>query len=306
MGLKIVEGDVFSMEVDAVVKPTYRMDLIYQSLTAMDTFAMNHYEQNGADTKLTEAIIQPFNPDTLYRHKIYVCGPHFYKGKITQSIQLLKESYINVLMLATKFKLKSIAFSLISSGGKKFPKAIAFEVAKATLEMYDDIYPMDIYLMVYDKETAIYAEEDMMRMEDFLAEKNKTAQKKLTKVPDFEVLVKKPEKAFHEKLMELIRTYDIDEVVMYKEAFITKAHYHKLITGKSGPSRKTAMLLCVAMKLSLDDAKDLLKASGFTFNDLSHFDSIVEYHLIQGEYDLDVIDHRLFQFTQETLRKYTT
>lgn len=304
MGLKIIEGDVFVMEVDAIVKPTYRMDLIYQGLTAMDSFAMNHYEQNGSDTKLTEAVIQPFSADTPYAHEIHVCGPHFYKGKITQSIQLLKESYINVLMLATKYKLKSIAFSLISSGGKKFPKSVAFEIAKSTLEMYADIYPMDIYLMVYDAETALFVEQDMIRMEDFLAEKTKMGQNKLTQVDDFEVLVKHPEKPFHGKLMELIRTYDIDEVAMYKEAFITKAHYHKLITGKSGPSRKTAMLLCVAMKLSLDDAKDLLRASGFTFNDMSHFDNIVEYHLIHEEYDLDMIDPRLFHFTQETLRKY--
>ena len=91
---------------------------------------------------------------------------------------------------------------------------------------------------------------------------------------------------------------------MYKAAYISKAYYHKIITGKSMPSRKTVLAMIMAMQLNYQDATTFLHAAGYQFSRSSHFDMIVEYHVKQGLYDFDQLDQTLYQITQETLRKY--
>jgi hypothetical protein len=104
--------------------------------------------------------------------------------------------------------------------------------------------------------------------------------------------------------MSLIRDKNIKEVAMYKSAFISKAYYHKIITGKSLPSRKTVMALLIAMKLGEEEAKRFLHAAGYQFSASSHFDMIIEYHVKKGLYDFEQLDQTLYQLTEETLRKY--
>ena len=294
MPLKIIQGDINQLKVDGMVDPTYKNHFLLESEFFIDEIAINHHNTIDSNILTHAAIIK--NPEGLAPFKIYVVGPHFYKGLFKQNIQLLKESYLNCLMLASKHQLQSIAFPLISSGGKKFPKKLAFEVAKHTIEGYLIEYDLDVTLVVYDIESILFAEKYLDEVKAYITSRYQQ--------PSKDPFPKKPDKAFHEKLIQMIHQKEINDVKMYQSAHLSKAHFHKLITGKSLPSRKTALLLVIAMRLNIHEAIDLLKSAGFTFSNTSHFDLIVEYHIKSNIYDLDQIDQTLFQYTSDTLRKY--
>jgi len=294
---KVIEGNILDLTVDAIIKPTYDFAFQLESDLFLDRYAVNEYQGVKGSSSLTEAGLILNDESEQSKYTIYVVGPHFYKGRLTQNIQLLKESYLNCLHLATKHHLKSIAFPLISAGGKMFPKKIAFEVAKVTIENYLKLHDHDITLVVYDVESILYAEKYLNEIHDYLDQRTDQSKETLL-FPD------SPPLPFHEQLMNLIRSKKIQEVTMYKTAFISKAYYHKIITGKSIPSRKTVLAMIFAMRLSYDEALGFLHAAGYQFSASSHFDLIIEYHVKKELYDFEQLDHTLYQFTEETLRKY--
>jgi O-acetyl-ADP-ribose deacetylase (regulator of RNase III) len=298
MPLKIIENDLYKMPLDAIVIPTYELKFAeyYDRFIEKETKVL--YQYNGDPTFLTYAGILHSESHSPYNHLMMVVGPHFYKGRVPRNIRLLKESYENCLNLAKKLNIRSIGFPLISSGGKKFPKKIAFQVAKQTIEHFLKENDLEVYIVVFDKESILYAEEYIEPLDSYLEGHFRKTFKKSLSFPD------KPLKMFHEVLIDLLNSYRIDPVKMYKKAFISKAHFHKLISGKGAPSRKTALLLTVAMELSLEDAIHLLASAGYTFNTSSHFDLIIEYHLKKKRYDLNELDQTLYQYTNETLKKY--
>ena len=298
MPLKIIESDLRQLPLDAIVIPTYELKFLEYQSEFIGTKTRTQYKLNGTPTFLTQAGLMPAKAEEPYSHVILVVGPNFYKGKIPRNIQLLKESYENCLNLAHTHKIKSIGFPLISSGGKNFPKKIAFQVAKQTIESHLETHNSDVYIVVYDKESILYAESYIEPLDSYLDGHFKKNLGHSLSFPE------KPLKMFHEVLIEYLNRYQIDPVDMYKSAYISKAYFHKLVSGKGTPSRKTALLLAVAMKLSLDDAVHLLASAGFTFNTSSHFDLIIEYHLKKQRYDLDELDQTLYQYTHETLKKY--
>ena len=303
MSLIIIEEDIHQMPVDAIVHPSYRLEHSFSALDAIDRYAIHTYKEYGEPNFLTEAALLHAKKGASYKHRISVVGPDFYQGQITRNVQLLKESYLNVLELVTRHSLKSVAFPLISSGGKHFPKKIAFEVAKHTLETYLKSHSLDIYLVVYDKESVLYAEKYLNDVDAYVDEQYRASTDSTTS-QSLEAFPENPSVDFHESFMKIIRDKQIDVLSMYKNAHISKAHYHKLITGKSLPSRRTALLLAVALKLTHEESKSFLGMAGFSFSSTSYFDLIVEYHIQQGIYDLDQVDQILYQYTEETLRKY--
>lgn len=54
-------------------------------------------------------------------------------------------------MLANEYKLKSIAFPLISSGTNQFPKELALQVAMNSIVSFLTDHEMMVYLVVYDR-----------------------------------------------------------------------------------------------------------------------------------------------------------
>ena len=92
----------------------------------------------------SEAVITPgFNLDCS--HVIHVAGPVYKDGKSNEKTELYN-SYINSLKLAEKYKCKSIAFPLISSGVYGYPKAEALEVAVDAILDFLEESSMEVYL----------------------------------------------------------------------------------------------------------------------------------------------------------------
>ena len=94
------------------------------------------------------------------RYIIHTPGPIYKDGKSGEPM-LLKNSYMNSLLLAQQHRLKSISFPAISTGVYGYPKDMACKIAiDAAVEfMQNNDYLIDIYFVLFDKENImIYAD----------------------------------------------------------------------------------------------------------------------------------------------------
>ena len=107
---------------------------------------------------------------------------------------------------------------------------------------------------------------------------------------------------FHDKLFEHIRNSGMDNKEVWRRANMDRKHFSKLRCDENcKPKKKTVMSLCVALKLNLEQSKDLMSRAGWAFNPSSKFDLIVAWAIEQKEYDILLLNNILYRYTEETL-----
>jgi O-acetyl-ADP-ribose deacetylase (regulator of RNase III) len=93
------------------------------------------------------------------RFVIHTAGPIYRHWSKEQSEEYLRSCYTNSLDLAAKNGCKSIAFPLISSGIYGYPKKEALTVAASAITDWLKEGELDVYLVVFDRETFAVSEE---------------------------------------------------------------------------------------------------------------------------------------------------
>lgn len=132
--------------------------------------------------------------------------------------------------------------------------------------------------------------------EDFLCNKESAS-------PDFMKDIRSRKKStFQEKLFEIIRTRNIDEVELYTKAQITKQTFSKIRSnGDYKPKKNTAYLLVLALHLNITESEDLLDRAGITFSTSSDFDLAIRFFIEQNIYDIFKINEILMASGIKTL-----
>lgn len=103
--------------------------------------------------------------------------------------------------------------------------------------------------------------------------------------------------SFSDKLLEIIRTKNLNEVEVYKKANIDRRHFSKIRSNKDyRPTKDTVILLCLSMQLSHEEAKDLLTRAGFALSKSSKQDLIAEYFFIRKIYNIHLYKETLYKF----------
>jgi len=105
------------------------------------------------------------------------------------------------------------------------------------------------------------------------------------------------ESSFSATLMKYIDDKGINPVDVYKKANIDRRLFSKIRNEQRYiPSKRTAIALAIALELSLDETRDLLKRAGFSLSRSLLFDVIIEYFIMKGIYDIYEINDVLFSY----------
>ncbi len=108
--------------------------------------------------------------------------------------------------------------------------------------------------------------------------------------------------SFHDRLFELIDVSGLDNKEVYKRANLDRKHFSKMQCDKKyHPKKKTVMALCIALKLNLDQSKDLMARADWAFSPSSKVDLIVQKAIIDKQYDIMQLNMVLFKYTNEIL-----
>lgn len=174
MSLEIVRNDITAMAVDAIVNTANPKPVI-----GSGTDAAIH-EKAGplllkarkfiGSMQTCEAKITPgFRLPAQY--VIHTVGPVWEDGYFHEE-QLLRQCYDNVLKLALRHRINSIAFPLISTGNYGFPKKLALKIAIDSFSAFLMDHDMPIYLVVFSKDAYELSEKLVGDVESYINEKH--------------------------------------------------------------------------------------------------------------------------------------
>ena len=115
-------------------------------------------------------------------------------------------------------------------------------------------------------------------------------------------VIKNIDKTFMELVFSFADERGISDVELQKKANLDRKAFSKLKCGTTkNPSKSTALALSVALKLSLDDTKDLLSRAGLALSPCSKQDLIVQYFIEREAYDIFEINIALFEHGEQIL-----
>lgn len=114
-----------------------------------------------------------------------------------------------------------------------------------------------------------------------------------------EDLISEVEDTFSEALLRMIDARGLTDPQVYKKANIDRKHFSKIRSNRNyQPGKSTALALAIALELNLDETKDFIGRAGFALSHSSIADIIVEYFIVNGNYDIFELNEVLFAFEQ--------
>lgn len=340
MPFEIVRNDITKMCVDAIVNAASR----FPRVNAGVDFAI-HKKAGSALLEARKVIgyIEPgnaaitpaFGLDAQY--VIHAATPIWKDGSQNEAL-LLRQAYSRCLQLAALHKCESVAFPLLASGNHGFPKGKALQVAISAFSEFLLENEMQIYLVVFSKESVQISEKlvhhvsnyiDEHYVEDYEKEiyggvnarsrreqycirheieacavsKAMLAPTVCEKVSgDLGTFLKKKDAGFMETLLELIKKSGKKNAAVYKKANVSKQNFSKLVNNPNATITKTvAVAFALALELDLEQTKDLIGRAGYTLTNSSIFDLIIQFHIEQKMYNIIAINVVLYEFDQVLL-----
>ncbi len=116
---------------------------------------------------------------------------------------------------------------------------------------------------------------------------------------DLGQLLENLDAGFSETLLHLIDRTGKNDSEIYKKANIDRKLFSK-IRNNIGykPSKTTALAFAFALELDIDETKDFIGRAGFALSHSNKFDVIIEYFLVNKNYNIFELNEVLFAFDQ--------
>lgn len=270
------------------------------------------------DAKITKAYRLPC------RYVIHTVGPVWNGGSHGERKQLVS-CYWTSLALAKEHNCETVAFPLISSGIFGYPKDQALRVAVDTISEFLAENDMTVYIVIFDRaayqignklfaDIAAYIDDHYVDAHtDFRRERMRrmglVESRMLTAYEDAPMAASGLDEAlahldtgFSETLLKLIDRSGKKDAEVYKKANVDRKLFSKIRNNPDyKPSKPTAVAFAIALELSLSETRDLIARAGYALSPSSKFDVIIEYFIMQRDYDIFRINEALFAFDQSLL-----
>ena len=100
---------------------------------------------------------------------------------------------------------------------------------------------------------------------------------------------------FTDFMLRIIREKDLIEADIYNGVFMDRKLFSKIRNDRNyQPSKRTAMLLSVALHLTVEETQTFLGKAGYSLTHTSKMDIVVEFFLLQGNYNVLDINEALY------------
>lgn len=328
MPIEMVRNDITKMRVDAVVNAANESLLggggvdgaIHQAAgpRLLEECRSLHGCKTG-EAKITKGY------DLPCKYVIHTVGPVWKDGMHGEE-KLLKSCYQRSLQLAQAHGCTSIAFPLISSGVYGYPKDQALRVATDTIRdfLIGNDGDMLVYIVVFDKASfqisgklyagiAEYIDDNYafehygrhhrrnMQLESSYVFENMPANAPCasTGTDSLEEALGMIDESFASMVLRKIDEKGMTDPECYKKANLDRKLFSKLRKDNNyRPKKQTALALAIALKLSLEETRELLMKAGYALSHSDKGDIIVEYFILHNVYDVFDINAALYSFDQ--------
>ena len=240
--------------------------------------------------------------------------------------ELLVSCYRTSLALAKEHGCETVAFPLISSGIFGYPKDQALRVAVDTIGEFLLHNDMTVYIVIFSRtayqissklfvDIAEYVDDHYVdahtdsrreRLRRMSVLEGRALSAGAAAAPmaadNLDDLLAHLDTGFSETLLKLIDRSGKKDSEIYKKANVDRKLFSKIRNNPDyKPSKATAIAFAIALELNLDETRDLVARAGYALSASSKFDVIIEYFIMQRDYDIFKINEALFAFDQSLL-----
>ena len=259
------------------------------------------------------------------KYVIHTVGPVWNGGEYGEREQLAS-CYRTSLALAKEHGCETVAFPLISSGIFGYPKDQALRVAVDTIGEFLLHNDMTVYIVIFSRtayqissklfaDIAEYVDDHYVdahtdsqreRLRRMSVLESRTLSADAAAAPmavgGLDSLLAHLDAGFSETLLKLIDRSGKKDAEVYKKANVDRKLFSKIRNNPDyKPSKATAIAFAIALELSLPETRDLIARAGYALSPSSKFDVIIEYFIMQRDYDIFKINEALFAFDQSLL-----
>lgn len=119
---------------------------------------------------------------------------------------------------------------------------------------------------------------------------------------DLQEFLKQNDAGFKDTLIKYIDRTGKKDSEIYRKANVDRRLFSKILNVQGyNPSKPTAIAFAIALELNLEETKDLIGRAGYTLSQASTFDRIIEFFILERNYDIYEINEALFYFDQSLL-----
>lgn len=257
---------------------------------------------------------------------IHAVGP-IWNGGGNNEAEDLKKCYLSALKLATENGCESIALPIISVGEKGYPRDEALIIAKQTIIEFIEEKELIVYLVDHDKTFAELSKELFNKLRTYIntnyvnqdydikcsVSKIDYRGKKLNTEYDRRVpqevyslsredLDDELEESFAIALLRIIDEKGMADADVYNSVLIDRRLFFKIKNNINyHPSKKTAILFCIALQLNYKETKGLLGRAGYALSNSDMFDIVIKFCIKNNIFNTWEIDEILEYYGRDTL-----